>query len=263
LPFFQLVFLLAILAASAVGGVLPLLRRFEAGPLLSRGNALAAGVFLGAGWLHMLPEAADDWSALTGDPEWAFALAAVGFLLMLASEHVLLPEGAHDLIHAPSSERFHSLERMERKGRAALTVLFALSVHALLAGLALGSAPRLPDALVLFVAILAHKTMEGFALGVSLARSPMERSLRFTLLGVFAAATPLGIVLGAVLGMSLEGPIGDGFEAVFLSLAAGTFVYVALLDILRDELVEPGSRLTLFGLVLVGVGAMGVLALWT
>ena len=105
---------------------------------------------------------------------------------------------------------------------------------------------------MLFVAILAHKSIAGFALGVSLARSPVSTGSSFGLLAVFAGATPLGILLGSALGHGLDGDLRLGFEATFLALAAGTFVYVALLDILRDELLEPGSRLSLFGLVIVG-----------
>lgn len=262
MPAIKLVFLLAILAAGAVGGALPLLRQFASHRLLTRGNALAAGIFLGAGWMHMLPEAAKDWRALTGSPEWAFVLAAVGFLVMLAAEHVLLPENAHALVHAPSSDRFGDLAGQERSNRAAYAVGVALSVHAILEGLALGAEPALPSASVLFVAIFAHKLMAGFALGASLARSAMAPPLRAGLLAVFAGATPVGILLGAAPGVGLDGSLRQGLEAAFLALAAGTFVYVALIDILRDEPIEPGSRFTHFGLVSLGAAAMGLLSFW-
>jgi zinc transporter 1/2/3 len=142
-------------------------------------------------------------------------------------------------------------------------VLVALSVHAILEGLALGAQPAFAEATVLFVAIFAHKLMAGFALGTSLARSAIPARFRLGLLAVFAGATPVGIVLGAMPAMGLEGSLREGFEAAFLSLAAGTFVYVALLDILRDELLEPGNRFQLFGLVLLGAALMGVLSIWT
>lgn len=262
MPGIKLVFLMAILAAGAVGGMLPLRRPVTSSALLSRGNALVAGIFLGAGWMHMLPEAAHDWRALTGNAEWAFGLAALGFLIMLASEHVLLPESAHALVHAPSSERFQALPRQERGSRAAYAVLVALSVHAILEGLALGAEPALADASVLFVAIFAHKLIAGFALGMSLARSAIAAPLRLGLLAVFASATPVGILLGAAPGIGLEGSLRQGFEASFMALAAGTFIYVALLDILRDELLEPGSRFALFGLVSLGAGVMALLSIW-
>ena len=60
----------------------------------------------------------------------------------------------------------------------------------------------------------------------------------------------------------LEGAASQLFEATFLALAAGTFVYVATLDILRDEFVEPGGRFGKWLLVSGGAGLMGLLALW-
>ncbi len=168
----KLVFLMAILVAGALGGWLPLRGRRPGGEFLSRGNALAAGIFLSAGFMHLLPEAAEDWRDLTGHAEWAYGLAALGFLAILAAEHFLLPEPAHEAVHAPSEERFRTLTQA-RGGAAAYAVLAALSLHSLLAGLALGAQPELRDATLLFVAILAHKSFAGFALGVSLARSPM------------------------------------------------------------------------------------------
>jgi len=112
---------------------------------------------------------------------------------------------------------------------------------------------------VIFAAILAHKSMEGFALGVSLARSAAPRAA--ALLALFAVATPVGIVAGATVG-ALDGPTQLACEATFLSLAAGTFAYVATLDILREEFHEPGGRLVKWLWVVAGAGVMALLALW-
>ena len=79
---------------------------------------------------------------------------------------------------------------------------------------------------------------------------------------MFVAATPVGILVGTLLGEVLEGTDQLMFEATFLSLAAGTFAYVATLDILRDEFSEPGRRWSKWSLVAAGTAFMGVLALW-
>jgi zinc transporter 1/2/3 len=139
-------------------------------------------------------------------------------------------------------------------------ILTALSIHSLLEGLALGAQGELRSALVIFAAILAHKSMEGFALGVSLARSAAAPHAA-PLLALFAVATPVGIVAGATVG-ALEGPTRLACEATFLSLAAGTFAYVATLDILREEFHEPGGRLAKWLWVVAGAAVMALLALW-
>ena len=55
----KLLFSLAVLAAALLGGAIPLLgrRSARAGRLLGWGNGFAAGVFLGAGLIHLLPDA--------------------------------------------------------------------------------------------------------------------------------------------------------------------------------------------------------------
>ena len=192
----------------------------------------------------------------------AFALAAAAILLLLLVEHVLLPESAHQMVHAPSGERFAHLEQGGRVGTAAYAVLTALSVHSFLAGLALGAQPQLAAAMVIFLAIVAHKSTAGFALGVSLVRTGTPRRRAWGLLAVFALATPTGIGVGAILGETLEGTAKQTFEATFLALAAGTFAYVATLDILRDEFSEPGGHASKWALVALGTAFMGVLGLW-
>jgi len=261
----KLALLIVILAAGALGGALPLLRRDVVGSerILGWGNAFAAGVFLAAGIVHMLPDADQIWSGLGWDYPMAFALAGFAFTFMLLVEHVLLPEHAHEEVHAPSGERFSRIAEHHHDTLAAYAVLTALSIHALLAGLALGAEPDLAGALVISVAIIAHKSAAGFALGVSLARSPLPAAQSWKLVALFATATPLGGLIGAFLGETIEGRLGATLEASFLSIAAGTFIYVATFDILRDEFPAPGGRFTKWLVLTAGVASMSLLALWT
>jgi zinc transporter 1/2/3 len=261
----KLVLLLALLATALACGALPLRRRSaaDAGPnrLLEWGNAAAAGIFLGAGFVHMLPNANAAWTELGWHYPIGMLLAAAAIILMLLFEHVLPSEDAHHAMHAPSADRFGSHGEHEAAATAVYAILTALSIHSLLEGLALGAQRELRSALVIFAAILAHKSMEGFALGVSLARSAAPAAHAARLLGLFAVATPAGIVAGATVG-AFEGPTALAFEAAFLSLAAGTFAYVATLDILREEFHEPGGRLAKWLWVVTGAGVMAILAVW-
>ncbi|MCP4904217.1 MAG: ZIP family metal transporter [bacterium] len=261
----KLVLLIAILAAGAAGGAIPLLRKNAArnDRLLGWGNAFAAGVFLAAGIVHMLPDADRIWHGLGWDYPMAFALAGFAFIFMLLVEHVLLPEHAHEEVHAPSGERFARIAEHHQDALAAYAVLTALSIHALLAGLALGAEPDLTGALVISLAIIAHKSAGGFALGVSLARSPLPEAQSWKLIALFAAATPLGGLIGAFLGEIVEGRVGAVLEASFLSIASGTFIYVATFDILRDEFPALGGRFAKWLLLSVGVASMSLLARWT
>ena len=260
----KLALLLLILLVGAAGATLPILRRgaVHSDRILGWGNSFAAGIFLAAGIVHVLPDADGTWTRLGWTYPMAFVLAALSFALMLLVEHVLLPERAHEEVHAPSSERFSSLAKHHHDALPAYAVLTALSLHSLLEGLALGAQPALDRALVLSLAILAHKSASGFALGVSLARSRLDRRLAVRLVALFALSTPLGGLIGAGLGEVFDGRLGAILEATLLSIAAGTFVYVATFDILRDEFPAPGGRLVKWLVLTAGIGAMSALALW-
>ena len=85
---------LAILAVGIVGGIIPLLaaRHDASHRFLSLGNALAGGIFLGAGFIHLLPEATE---ALEGAVDYPLAplLAAVGVVVLLLIDRVLFESG--------------------------------------------------------------------------------------------------------------------------------------------------------------------------
>jgi len=260
----KLVFLGVVLAAGLAGGALALRRATgrSASSKLGLGNAFAAGVFLGVGFIHMLPHAAETWAGLGWSYPMTFTLATVGFVLMLLIEHVLLPEHSHRGLHESAGHGFDSLVEGGHEGIGAYVVLAALSVHSLLAGLALGAEASLASAFVLFFAIFAHKSTAGFALGVSLVRARVGTVRSWMLLALFAFSTPVGILVGTGLGAVLEGPAERTLEASFISLAAGTFVYVATFDILRDEFVEPGGRAAKWMLVTAGAGVMAIVAIF-
>ena len=81
---------------------------------------------------------------------------------------------------------------------------------------------------------------------------------------VFVTGGGSGINLGvarnfAALGASVEGATRDAFEAILLALAAGTFAYVAIVDILREEH-ESTERLKKWLVASAGTALMAALA---
>ncbi len=255
----------AIGLAGWIGAVAPLRRGPAArtGRWLSLGNAFAAGSFLGIGLIHLLAESAADWRALGWDYPVAFSLAAVAYLAVLCIEHVVLSEQAHAVVHAKAGEAIEALAWEEGESPLVPYALVgALSIHSLIAGVALGAEPTGAGAGLLFAAIMAHKSMAGFALGVSLARNRVPRGRSRGLALAFAAMTPVGIFAGLGVSGLLEGVGGRTTVAVFNAVAAGTFVYIASQEILRDEFLRPGGRWARWLCTAAGLGVMCVLALW-
>ena len=220
---------------------------------LSLGNALAGGVFLGAALLHLLPDSAEGISLLAVglDFPFAFLLAAMGFSLVLFIERVVF-------------EAHQELEGMEAgKSPEIYPALLALvlSVHSLFAGISLGLEDTFLGSVALFIAIIAHKGSAAFALGVGLVRTAIATGRFWRIMIIFSLMTPLGIVLGTVFTAFLSGNAEEGAEAVFDGLAAGTFLYVSVLDVIDEEFTAGTLKAPKFLLFLGGVGLMAVLAI--
>ncbi len=76
---------------------------------------------------------------------------------------------------------------------------------------------------------------------------------------LFAAATPLGIAIGYASSVLGHGPVSAAMSA----LASGTFLYVALNEVIPKELEHPdGHRLAKVAALLLGFGLMSLLAVW-
>ena len=269
---------LAILLVGIVGGVIPLLaaRHDVSRRFLSLGNALAGGIFLGAGFIHLLPEAGE---ALEGVVDYPLAplLAAVGVVALLLIDRVLFEAG-----HALASDK----DEGKRQPLYPLVLLVVLSIHSVIAGIALGIEAELAASLLVMIAILSHKGSAAFALMVSVQAAGADRRQLKRVLAVFVVMTPLGILFGALASGFFEGDTALLIEGSFNALAAGTFVYVAILDVIDAEMSrsddriarfvrssllgdddvpmpeEDTDRMYKFVLISVGLVSMAVLAVW-
>ncbi|MEM8590399.1 MAG: ZIP family metal transporter [Pseudomonadota bacterium] len=248
-PDLLLVLMTVVIVAVAFGAGVPVLagRRFDAdGTLAARGEAIAAGVFLGAGLIHMLGDAAGDFAAAGVDYPWPFLLCGAVVLALLLLEHVgAAAKGASN-----------------ESAALALLATAMLSIHSFLAGAALGTSGVGAVAIVIFIAIVAHKWAASFALAVSLARSPLGRIPRFVAFVVFVFFLPLGVATGA---LAAEWDAAYPLVAPTLkALAAGTFLYLGTLHGLANgTLVARCCDLREFTAVVFGFALMAVVAIWT
>lgn len=258
-------FAVLIFVAAAVGGLIPLTGSLgsKRSRFMSWGNAFAAGVFLGTGLIHMLGEAGRAWTTLGWSYPMPLLLAAVGFMLFLLLEHVLLPQDAHSVAHAHSGDALPS-EEVERLSGSGIphALLVALSIHSVIAGVALGGQATFSGAFYIFVAIIAHKSSAAFALGVALRRSTIASARSRWFVVLFSLATPTGILAGAVVGGLLRSMAGRYFDAAFLALAGGTFIYIASMDILQDEFLHTGGRLVKWLFAAAAIALTAVLSIW-
>jgi zinc and cadmium transporter len=252
------VYSLAILAGALAGGALPLLAaRTRSDALLS----FSAGVMLGAAFFHMLPEATEQ-AGLVAIP-WIL----VGFLaLFLLERYVLVhvcaepglaaapapdghphPHGAHD--HAAVCE-VHTL---------GLAAFVGLSLHTLVDGFALGAASGERElGFLVFLAILAHKVPSSFSLTAILRAEGYSRARALAMNAIFSLMVPAGAGLYLLARRVAD---AERFTPLALAASAGTFLHLALSDILPDLHRRGASRLRLSLALLVGVAVMWALRL--
>jgi zinc and cadmium transporter len=251
----------AILVGSLAGGVLPLLggaRRSDT--LLS----FSAGVMLGAGFIHMLPEAVE------GAGYRAVPFVLVGFLFLFLVERfvlvhvcaepgpaaaeaagsVIAPHGApgHDHAHGATGCDVHTL---------GLAAFVGLSLHTIVDGFALGAASsERALGFLVFLAILAHKIPSSFSLSSILRAEGYTRARALLMNATFAAMVPLG----AALYLALKDLVhAQSFTALALAASCGTFLHLSLSDILPDLHRRGGSKLRLSAALLTGIAVMWAL----
>jgi zinc transporter 1/2/3 len=243
-----------ILTTGLLGGFLPL--RFDESErskrLLAVGNGFAGGIFLGAGLIHMLGDAQENFRTVTKDYPLALLIAGGGFLAVLFLEMVAL-QGREDVTAMSDAKNsFYPF-----------LLMIVLSVHSLIAGAALGLEGSVMASFALLIAILAHKGSAAFALGISLKLARFERRRLFAMVALFSCMTPIGVLSGFAFSQALEDQTALLVEAIFDALAAGSFVYVAVLDIIDEAFAEKVDLGIKFLVLTAGFLGMALLALWT
>ena len=224
---FQVVSIICILLAALVGGYFPLARReLAAEPQgLPLGQAFAAGVFLALSLIIMLPHGLNLFSQAYPSIKYPLAalLAIAAFLFLVALSHVATAKQAETIAAGQLSSPLVPV---------IITVMIA--IPSFLLGTALGISDT-AGALMIFLAIMAHKGTAAFALALAMVRSTLTRSQTYALLGLFICSTPLGILVGADVHFYLVGHDVLVAKAIILSLAAGVFLFMATLHEMKHS----------------------------
>jgi zinc transporter 1/2/3 len=153
----KLIAALLVLLAGVCGGIFATRLSKGRESLTSLANTFAGGIFLGATFLHMLPDAIEKFNTFVPDMEYPlFALvAAAGFLLVLMLDKVIVsPE-----------------KGLSDEGAIYPYILMGtLSIHSVITGVALGLEDHVVSAVAIMLAVLAHKSTAAMALAVSFGR---------------------------------------------------------------------------------------------
>ncbi len=264
----------AILVGALAGGALPLFASVRRSDLLL---SFSAGVMLGAAFFHMLPEAVEGGGAAVVP----FVLA--GFLLLYLLErfvlvHVCAEPGPNERLSTAGAPLPHHDAEPEAEHAAhahvhphhvegtgcdvhtlGLAAWLGMSAHTVVDGFALGAASVQPElGALVFLAILAHKVPNSFSLSTILISEGFSRARAVWMNAAFALMVPVGAGLYVVLRDLVH---AERFTSLALAASAGTFLHLALSDILPDLHRRGASKWRLSAAMVAGVALMGALTL--
>jgi len=229
--------MLQLLVVGLAGGLLPLLVKWD-DRRLHIALALSTGIFLGAVFLHMLPELPVAIADASIEPRLLWAVALIGVLTIYFLESLVFRTHDHDEVH--------------RHTAVGYATLAGLSLHAFTVGIS-SSATELSTPVM--VGILFHKAFEAFSLTSVFQLAHFTQKKIAMLITLFACITPLGLLIGS----EILPQLSPNTAAIAVALAAGTFLYVCLAELLPEVFHHKEDVATKVILLLVGIGGMALI----
>jgi|TARA_B100001079_G_scaffold221753_1_gene197789 zinc transporter 9 len=186
-------------------------------------TAIGAGVLIGSAFLVIIPEALEIFEGheeVHIEPSTIGLAILGGFVLMLLLEVFGLP---------------HAVHHDEDKDLLGLSATIGLLVHALVDGLAVGASVSSSNetGLIVFVAIMLHKGPAAFGLTSFLKHIKISESKSKWYLFAFALASPIMAILAFFVLRDTSFATVDNIGLALL-FSAGTFIYVATVDVLPE-----------------------------
>jgi zinc and cadmium transporter len=281
-----LCYCIAILAASMGGGYVPFVGKITHGRLQMY-LSLSAGIMLGAAFFHVMPDAMENAKASFG---WWMALGVVGLFcierFIAPHSHEVTGNGhdhhAHHHDHPEVKAREHAREMgaacshahypvEEGDHRAAAPVVagwaavFGLTIHTFMNGVGLAGevasdrskAIALFPGLAIFLAIVLHKPADALAISTVLTRKGVARAkLTLVQLG-FGLMVPIGVIAFQMSSGMIAESMRQQLIGAALAFSAGTFLFIALSDLLPEVQFHRHDRFRLFAILVSGVAFMG------
>jgi len=201
-------YLLLIFAVTLAGGLLPLFFK-QTKRFVSRAVFFAAGILVGAGLFHLLPESIDILGSETGLP------ILIGFAVFYIPQKFMFthPCGEDDC-------GFHKL---------GLLAFIGIAFHSLTDGIGVGAVAGKPEIQVVTAAIISHKMPAALALSFILTGAGYTVKKAGLYICLFALAAPLG----AVATLLFLQKSGDYWLGMALGFSVGNFLAIAGSDLVR------------------------------
>ncbi len=189
--------------------------------------SFAAGVMLGVGFLHVLPEALElNREAM---PYLLVTFVAFYFLERFLHFHADREQLRHTSLHIPDSH----CEDCQNPHPLGWMAFLGMGLHSLFDGMIIGAGFEVNHQLGLLsaLAVIAHKIPAGVAMVSILLHYgyPKRKTVLYT--AIVAGAT----LFGAVATYALTTNLNPTLTGTCLALAAGSFIYIAASDLIPES----------------------------
>ncbi|XP_013381653.1 zinc transporter ZIP1 [Lingula anatina] len=167
-----------------------------------------------------------------------------------------------DFISPEQGDRARDEEHLHSPVRS-LLLLTALSLHSVFEGLAVGLQPDDGSVVQISLALLLHKSILAFSLGLNLSQSSISF---WGIIGsntLFCITSPIGIAIGIVVtNLSTSVAISSLVNGLLQGIACGTFLYITFFEVLPHEFNSHDMRLLKMLFLVLGFGTVcGILFL--
>lgn len=207
---------------SLIGGIILLTKEKNAIKISHFLSAFAAGAMLATAFFDLLPEALEE-TEHTGGEVNVFLWTFLGFIIFF-----LLERSIHWLHHHQSDDKFSSGKNLKS---VIPLVILGDSMHNFIDGVVIAATfmVSIPLGIVTSFAVAAHEIPQEIGdFGIML-KAGLKRAKVLWINIASAAVAMVGAILTYVMGDSLESLL-----PVFLSLAAGFFIYIAASDLIPE-----------------------------
>ncbi|RVW42634.1 Zinc transporter 5 [Vitis vinifera] len=271
-------------------------------------KAFAAGVILATGFIHVLPDAFENLTSpcLNENPWGDFPFT--GFVAMVSAIGTLMVDACatsyysrshfkkaqqavgdeekageheghvHVHTHATHGHAHGSASSAEEMGSAELirhrvisqVLELGIVVHSVIIGISLGASESPKTIKPLVAALTFHQFFEGMGLGGCIVQAKFKLRAAAIMALFFSLTTPVGIAIGIGISNVYDENSSTALivEGIFNAASAGILIYMALVDLLAADFMNPrmqgngrlqvGANISL----LVGAGCMSLLAKW-
>jgi len=171
----------------------------------------------------------------------------------------------HSLPHDHDHDHHHHhMDPSDLASVRSFVLLLAISIHTLFEGLAIGLQPTALGVWSLFLAIIIHKLIIAFSLGLQFGEHLQNKSKAVLFIVIFSVLSPIGIAVATALtaaGDSDDSLTFDAVNGILQCISTGTLLYVSFFEVLMGEVGNDHNLLKVL-FVIFGFALMTLLQLF-